>query len=54
MKKNSERFIVKEVFVGKMKPIGEGTYSRNFCKRKDKPTQKVYIDKHENHNPFMY
>lgn len=54
MKKRSEIFIVKEVFVGKMKPIGEGTYSRNFCKRNDKPLTKVYIYKQENNNPFMY
>jgi len=41
MRKN--KYPVKEVFVGKLKPLNEGTYSKEFIKRTDKPLTKVYV-----------
>ncbi len=47
------KYEVVEVFVGKMKPLNQGTYKRSFCKREDKPLTKIYKEPREQ-NPFIW
>jgi|GEM_PF-6797179 len=53
--RNPHAFVM--LYVGKMKPLNQGIYSRNFINRSDKPKEKIFVypqDEYLFNNPFLY
>lgn len=44
MKNRRNNYAHIDIYVGRLKPINEGVYNRNFCKKDNKPTERVYLN----------